>query len=440
MGTVTILGAGISGLGVSFHIGHDRCVLYEARPYYGGHIYSEQFDGVTWDDGPHVSFTDNEYVRRVLAESVSGEYEERPTCVSNYYRGHWIEHPAQSNLYQIPEPLRTECLNSFLKAREQATDKRPANYQEWLYQAFGRVFADTFPAAYTRKYWATEPANLGLDWIGRRVFYPKIEDVTGGYKGPLGRTTYWVTKWRYPSFGGFLSYAHMFAKGGRIQYNKSLTAINFRTRQMAFADGSRTSYDRLVSTIPIPTLISCCQDAPEDVREAASALRCTSLLLVRVAAKHASKRPEQWAYVYDKDKLSTRISIQENFSPHNAPARMSGMSVEVCGSAYKPLPSDHGEVASTVQRELVEMGLLESLEAVLSVRVHYIPWGQVIYDHNRRSALQRINSFLDSAGVVSAGRYAQWAYLMTHDCVLRSKNVADHLDDSRVELLEADIS
>jgi hypothetical protein len=51
------------------------------------------------------------------------------------------------------------------------------------------VFANTFPAAYTRKYWTTDPVNLGVDWIGARVFYPSVDDVKGGYAGPLGRST-----------------------------------------------------------------------------------------------------------------------------------------------------------------------------------------------------------------------------------------------------------
>ena len=64
-------------------------------------------DGFTWDDGPHISFTANEYVRDLFAEMVDGEYEECPIRPSNYFRGHWIEHPAQTHLYQVPEPLRT---------------------------------------------------------------------------------------------------------------------------------------------------------------------------------------------------------------------------------------------------------------------------------------------------------------------------------------------
>ena len=50
-------------------------------------------------------------------------------------------------------------------------------------------------------------------------------------------------------------------------------------------------------------------------------LKATRLLLVRVAANHPSVRKEPWLYVYDEDKISTRVSIQENFSPHNAPQR-----------------------------------------------------------------------------------------------------------------------
>jgi hypothetical protein len=103
------------------------------------------------------------------------------------------------------------------------------------------------------------------------------------------------------------------------------------------------------------------------------------------------------------------------------------MSVEVCGSAYTPLPADRDKVARQVTDELVEMGLLDSLDAVISTNVRFVPWGQVIYDHNRKPALQAINAFLDSVGVVCIGRYAEWKYAMTHDCVLKAKHEAERL-------------
>jgi protoporphyrinogen oxidase len=168
-------------------------------------------------------------------------------------------------------------------------------------------------------------------------------------------------------------------------------------------------------------------------------LKATRLLLVRVVAGHPSVRKEPWLYVYDEDKISTRVSIQENFSPANAPAGKTALSVEVCGSDFKPLPTDRKGVVDQVQRELVEMGLVENLQAVESVTVRYCPWGQVIYDHNRRPALDRVNGFLERFGVIRAGRYAQWGYMMTHDCVLRGKKIAEHLANRNVELPEFEI-
>jgi protoporphyrinogen oxidase len=425
---VTILGAGISGLSTSFHAGHDRCVVYESKPYHGGHVRSITRDGFTWDDGPHVSFTDNEHVRTVFSQCVSGEFEEAEPIVSNYYQGHWIDHPAQANLYQVPEPLRSRCLESFLETRSKdSTRPKPTNYQQWIEQAFGPVFANTFPAAYTRKYWTTDPVNLGIDWIGARVFYPSVDDVKGGYSGPLGRSTYWVKKFRYPSRGGFGAYADGLAAGASIHYNKSLEWIHFGRRQLGFSDGLLTDYEALVSTLPLPVLIACAEDAPTDVRDAAAALRCSSILLVEVAAKHPPARKDQWVYVYDEDKITTRISFPDRFSPHNTPSGCTGLQVEVYGSPYRALPTDRAEVARRVQHELVEMGLLESLSAVHSVHVRFVPWAQVIFDHNRQPALDVINAYLDRVGVFRVGRFADWGYLMTHDCVIRTRTVAQQL-------------
>jgi protoporphyrinogen oxidase len=428
MRQVTIIGAGISGLATAYHAGHERSVIYEAKSHYGGHMHSIARDGFTWDDGPHVSFTNSEHVEELFSQSVDGKFEESEPIVANYYQGHWIDHPSQSNLYQVPEPLRTQCLESFVETRAMdANHPKPSNYQEWIEQAFGPVFANTFPAAYTRKYWTTEPRNMGTDWIGARVFYPSVEDVTGGYHGPLGRSTYWVKKFRYPSHGGFGAFADGFAQNARINYGQSLEWIHFGQRRLGFSSGLLADYDALVSTLPLPLLIGLAEDAPADVREAAEALRCTNAFLVEVAARHPSPRKDQWVYVYDEDKKSTRISFTERFSPNNAPPSSSGIVVEVYGSPYRPLPTDRHALARLVELELVDMGLLESLDAVISTHVRYIPWAQVIFDHNRRPALDVINPFLERMGVVNVGRFAEWAYLMTHDCVLKAKKAAERL-------------
>jgi protoporphyrinogen oxidase len=206
-----------------------------------------------------------------------------------------------------------------------------------------------------------------------------------------------------------------------------MARINFDKRLLYFEDRSNIQYEKLVSTIPLPVLIERSEDAPQDVREAASLLRSTKFLSVEIAVNHKAKRNDQWIYVYDEDKISTRISIMENISPNNAPPNRTGIAVEVYGSAYRPLPTDHPKVGKKVQQELIEMGLIENEQAVISMNVRYSPWGQVIFDHNRKPALEKINAFLDKFGVIRVGRYGEWGYLMTHDCVLNGRDAAERI-------------
>ena len=423
---IVILGAGLAGLSASYHLGHPKnCAILEAKDHYCGHLFSWQRNGFTWDDGPHISFTMNEYVKDLFAECVNGEYEEVAIKATNYFRGHWIDHPAQTSLWQIPEPLRTQCVDSFLEMIKKKPET-PKNYEQWLHQAMGPVFADTFPAAYTRKYWTCEPRNLDVDWIGQRVMRPKADDVVNSAKGPLPQGMYYVNDRspRYPSKGGFLSYCHKLASGADIRYGKKLVQVDFGKRLLRFSDGTELTYGRLVSSVPLPYLIKCSTDAPDDVREAAALLRSSQFYRVDVAVNHPRRRDEIWYYIYDEDKLSVRLSLMERFSPNNAPAGKTAIQVEVYGSVFKPLPTDMEHVRKTVVNELLEMGLIDNPTFIDSVDCALVPTGQIIYDLNRREVLRRVNKFLDQHGVLRVGRYSEWKYLMSDACVLGGRRVA----------------
>ncbi len=452
-----ILGAGLSGLSCSWHLGHERCLLLEkdAKPF--GHIAAEQRDGFTWDPGPHVSFTKHEYVRTLFAESVGGEFDEYEVNTGNYYRGHWIDHPAQSALHQVPEPLRSQCLESFLQTRtaEPGTAAAPQNYQQWLERAFGPAFANHFPAAYTRKYWTREPADLTTSWVGQRVFYPAVDDVVAGSKGPLERKTHYITKVRYPRRGGYQSFAGKLAVGANIRFGAEVIAVDLDARQVFTGDGRCCPFDRLINTLPLPLFVNLCRGVPDGVRQAAAALSCSQLLLVNVRAPHATLRPENWIYVYDEDKLSTRIHYVEKLTPGNAPPGWTGVQAEVYFSRHRPLSASPEQVGERVVDELIEMGLIDSAACAdseqISHHVRYCPWANVIFDHDTVPALDTIWSWLETKGLAReaddldpltdwnalpaqrpapgrlamAGRFGQWKYYWTDDCVLRGRQLHD---------------
>lgn len=448
-----ILGAGLAGLSTSYHLGHERCLILEKNLHAYGHLHSDFRDGFTWDQGPHVSFTKNGYVKNLFADSVAQEFDEYAVKTANYHRGSWIDHPAQTSLYQVPEPLRSECLKSFLASREgEKATSGPRNYAEWLSRALGPKFAETFPSAYTRKYWTRDPADLATEWVGERVLYPKVEDVLAGSQGPLGKSTHYITKVRYPRKGGYQSFARKLAEGAPIAFGAEVVRVDLVEKKVFTTDGRSFSFTRLINTLPLPVFVALCAQATASAREAALQLSCSQLLLVNVAAPHPTLREENWMYVYDEDKYSTRINCTEKLTSLNAPAGHTGIQVEVYFSRHRPLTGKPIAIGQSVMHELVEMGLLKE-EALMpgraKVSIMQAPWANVIFDHEAKPALETIWSWLEEFGlrrehadthpltdwankrseakgiVTMAGRFGQWKYFWTDDCVLRGKVLAE---------------
>lgn len=443
----TILGAGLAGISASYHLGHENCIVFEKNSYLGGHIHSELIDGFTWDEGPHVSFTKHEYVKQLFADNVDQQFLEYPVETANYFNGFWIPHPAQSNMFAIPQPLRDDCFNDFLNSRRQTGNTlEPLNYAEWLKFAFGETFYNHFPRAYTKKYWTIDPELLTTDWVGERVFYPKIEDVKGGYLKPLDNQTHYINKVRYPKVGGYFSFANKIKQNINCHLNKELLYISFKNKRITFSDGETYDYQYLINTIPLPELILK-SDAPENIKIAAKKLSCSSVLLVNVTANHPSLLKYNWMYVYDEEKYSTRINCTELLSPSNAPIGKTGVQVEVYFSHYKPIQESIEVIAEKVKFELIEMGLIKSINSVLDYQTKWVQWANVIFDHNRKESLNIIFEYLSQFGLgrneqdldpmtdwnkystektaklALAGRFAEWKYYWSDDCVMRSLNL-----------------
>ena len=126
-----VLGTGMAGWGAAHHLreaGHTP-ILFDKKSHYGGHTASFLREGrFTFDEGPHVSFTSHERLQQLFAEQIDQQYETLHTKVNNYWRGHWVKHPAQINLYGLPPATMSEML---LDAYFQP-GKLPASLSDYL--------------------------------------------------------------------------------------------------------------------------------------------------------------------------------------------------------------------------------------------------------------------------------------------------------------------
>ena len=92
-------------------------------------------------------------------------------------------------------------------------------------------------------------------------------------------------------------------------------------RVATLKDGRRFHYDTLISTLPLPVLIASMGDeAPAEVRRAASELRHVSIRCVNLGIARPHVTDKHWIY-FPEDTVFHRVFVQGNASPHCNPAR-----------------------------------------------------------------------------------------------------------------------
>lgn len=430
---IVIIGAGMAGFGAAHALREQkvRPRMYDARPGPGGHTSSYRSDdGFIFDDGPHISFTENERFQQLLAASVGGRFERVRADVNNYWQGHWIKHPAHANLHGLPTDLIVKCVSELVEANA-APAQTPTNYWEWLVASYGPTFAATFPGEYTKKYHTTEAASLTTDWLGPRLYRGNLEQVLRGALEPETPELHYIDRFRYPTEGGFVSYLNGFLPLAEQHYNHRVVSIDAKRRTVTFANGGATSYDTLISSMPLPELLPLVEGAPPDIVEKAQKLAVTRTVIVNVGVRRESVGKAHWTYFYDADICFSRLSFPHLFSRNVVPAGCAAIQCEIYFSdKYKPLTGSHADLIEPAIRDLKRCGLLADDEPI----VHKSSWltsGNVIFDHDRPKGLADVHAYLDSIGILYCGRYGDWGYMWTDESFISGERAAQKALDSR---------
>ena len=425
---IAILGTGMAGLGAGHRLKSEPVDIqfFDKNANYGGVTTTMQLpSGFTFDYGPHVSFTKDERIQDLFAGNVDGAYETIQYKLNNYWQGHWVTHPVQNNMYGLPTDLVTKVICEFadLKQEEQAS---PANYEEWLLGSYGATFSQTFPMVYTLKYHTTAAANMSTEWIGPRMYRPSLSEVVRGSLVNVTPNIHYVTHFRYPTRGGFMSYIHPFAQPSKSHFNHRLVRLDPKEHRLEFSNGATFSYDGVVSSIPLPDLIPLIEGAPPDVIEAAEKLACTTCVLVNIGVARPDVSGVHISYFYDPDIVFTRVSFPHKMSPNNAPPGTSSIQTEIYGSKkYKPIDKDPDEYIQPVIDDLIRCGLIEAGDAILEKRAMKLDYANIIFDLDRKPSLDTVHGYLDSIGVAYCGRYGDWGYMWTDESFKSGERAAE---------------
>jgi protoporphyrinogen oxidase len=408
---VAILGGGIAGLGASLRASElgQEAVIFEGSASVGGLLDNFVVDGFRFDNAVHLSFATEPQVREIFDRTPFHTHPADSQCFDNSY---WLKHPVQNNLYPLPAQRKVELIKSFLARPDIA---EPANYEQWLLSQYGEEIARNYPLAYTYKYWDTPPAQLSVNWIGNRMRRAELDEVLFGAFSPETPNTYYTKEMRYPKEGGYKSFIAPLVERANVELNARATRVDASSKRIYFANGSLVSYDRLVSTIPLPELIRMLVDVPVDVASAAATLEATSIDLISVGFS-VELDLDLWFYIYDRDILASRAYSPSVKARSNVPAGCSSLQFEVYqrGRAAKHTPE---ALIANVRQAIGKMGIA-SEEAILFTHHKRLPWGNVIFDVGMEANRQVARDHLATLGVNSCGRFGEWDYLWSNQSFL----------------------
>lgn len=425
MNAVVVLGAGPAGLSFSSHFNH-QADIYEKEASWGGRCRSHMFEGFIFDEGPHSSFTKDNYVRKLFAESVEDGINEIFPVILNRFGPNWIRHPVQTNLKGLPVDLVVDCIVDFVQAGR-AGSGSPEDYGRWLIDGFGEKFARTFPYAYTRKYWTVEPEQMTTEWIEQRIYRPDLAQMLRGALSDEFYNIHYISSVRYPKTGGFQVFLKGLQEGAGANYGFELVELDVQKKKITFKNGFVRYYKVLVSSIPLPELLQCIRDCPAEIKAAAARLDCTSVVLVNLGVKRDDLAHCDWFYIYDEDILPCRVHFPGRYSAYNAPPGFASLQAEVYYSRYRPLGMSLESVLEKTVRDLVSIGVIAKDDNISLALCQDIKHANILYHKQHAQSRRTALDYLEKHDIYCIGRYGEWAYLWSDQSILSGKRLAERL-------------
>lgn len=423
---ICVLGGGLAGLSAAYHLGGE-CELFERAPELGGHCRTHRADGFSFDEGAHVFFGQDDCSREFVWEPLAGELIEHTAEIWNDYGGGRMgRYPVQVNAHALPPEQATRCVLDFVAAASRP-EGEVHDYAAWCRASFGTAFSEEFFLRYARKVWTVEPEELSVEWLGSkvggRISRPNLEQVLRGAIDREPQTLNYLTRFSYPTAGGFERIAAKLIGGvHRARTGCGVTVVDTAARVLTLADGTTRRYESAISTLPLPVVVSLAVDAPAEVRAAAACLMWTSIRCVNLGIEREDVGPGHWVYFYDADIPFFRVSFPSRLSPGNAPPGCGSLTCEIAYSRRRPL-EERGLVPRCLDA-LRREGLLRPDDRLRVVDQVDAPFGYVVFDHQRTAAVAAIHGWMRSAGLEPCGRFGEWGYHWSFEAIESGQRVA----------------
>jgi protoporphyrinogen oxidase len=430
-----IVGAGISGLSVAYHLrklGKEYLMIDQNEP--GGLCRTITHNNFFFDITGHViHFSDEEY--KNFIESTLGSnllYLKRKALF--FFQGYYAPYPFQIYFYKIPvRKIVDECITGLREIVCMTHQKIPNNFKEWIFANFGTGISKYFMIPYNEKLWCFPLEKISLEWV--KKYIPKVDanyilnivkKNENSNEQEIGYNSYFF----YPKKGGIEALPKsMMTKIGDAKFVKMrLISVNFARKEALLNNNGNTMrirWKRIISTIPLPDLISIIEDCLPIIKYYASNLSYTSLISINLGVKGEVETDAHWIYFPEYEVPFHRIVIQSNLSPYVSPNSTYSLIIEK--SVYSVQKINIQELYNKIIAYLLKINLLRRKDDIMVSRVNTIKYAYPIYDINHYCKREIILKFLEENGVYSIGRFGSWEYMSMEDCFIQSKKVVNKI-------------
>jgi UDP-galactopyranose mutase len=418
---IVIIGAGPTGLAAGYRLRELGCrnfVMLEAREKVGGLASSETSpNGFTYDIGGHVLFSHYKYFDDLFDRLMGGEYQELLRESWIWMEDRFLPYPFQNNIKYLSKDTVMECLMGIIEAQKQPLDlSRFSNFEELIHGVFGAGIARHFMMPYNFKVWAHPPCMMNREWIGERVSLVDVRRVLGNVVydrddagwGPNSTFKYP----RYGGTGGLFERMRPYVQEN-LRLSNPVVAVDTEAREVVCEDGTRESYDVLLSTMPMDKLVAMMNGAtPAVVRDEARRLRHSGSFIVGVGVDQPCPSRKCWMYFPESNAPFYRVTYLSNYSPEVVPdaSRQYSLLAEISHSEFKP--GCRGSIVDQTLQGMVNTRLLdeEDLKDVVDTFLIERDYTYPTPSLERDQALRTIHPWLESLGIYSRGRFGAWRY------------------------------
>ena len=422
---VLILGGGLAGLAAASFCDQDYLLL-EGRQRLGGLARTERVGGYNLDYTGHWLHLRDPRIQTWIGELMGEQLisiERQARCFSS---GRFTHYPFQANTHGLPEQIAFECLSGFIHAREQRRlhPREPEHFLDWIHYQYGPGIAKHFMVPYNRKLWGLDLDQITAAWTDRFVPKPDLDTVLRGALGMSRQQLGYNAHFLYPVSGGIEELPKAIAThldATRLRTGSQVTSIHPGKRKLCLANGSTFGYEHLISSIPLPRLVECLEQAPEEVRRAAAKLRYTSVTFTYYGIRGQAPFPYHWVYYPEAELPFYRLGCASNVVSSTAPEGRYLLYLERSGT--------HG--AAIARADLIaglkRVGWLKDEADIDMERDNLIECAYVIFDRNYEEAREVIFKFLEQKRIYPVGRFGRWTYGGMEDALLDGIHAVENL-------------